>query len=303
MPTETGRFGRVQNDHINERYVAYTFCWTGSVIEMSDTRPFLKWAGGKYQILDRIRGALPPGRRLIEPFVGSGAVFLNTEYSKYLLGDANHDLIDLYQRLASEGGKFVRYAHQYFRPKYNNGKAFYEMRATFNGAKASRRRAALFLYLNRHCYNGLCRYNSKGEFNTPFGKYKAPYFPEKELTFFATKAKHAVFAYADFKDTMRRAKEGDVVYCDPPYVPLSDTANFADYAPGGFGQVEHIALASLAEELSERGVTVVISNHSTEFVRKAYRKAKTETFDVRRYISCVGDSRGTASEVLAIFGG
>lgn len=130
-------------------------------------KPFLKWAGNKFQIVKQVREILPIGKRLIEPFVGSGAVFLNTDYPQYMLSDANGDLIHLYTTLQEEGEIFVAYCRQFFGPDHNNPDVYYGRRALFNDTEDKRLRSALFLYLNRHCYNGLCRYNAMGGFNVP----------------------------------------------------------------------------------------------------------------------------------------
>ncbi|MDD4238331.1 MAG: Dam family site-specific DNA-(adenine-N6)-methyltransferase [Desulfotomaculaceae bacterium] len=270
---------------------------------MLKIRPFLKWAGNKYQILERIEAVLPQGSRLIEPFVGSGAVFLNLAYQEYLLADINGDLIDLYLTLQSEGESFISYCKTFFTEENNLDKRYYEMRELFNTTKDNTLKAALFIYLNRHSYNGLCRYNSKGGFNTPFGKYIKPKFPEKAMFHFLSKAKNAVFKVADFRDIMKTAKKGDVVYCDPPYVPLSATANFTAYSCSGFGNKDQVELAELARALAGRGVPVLISNHATEFTLDAYKTAKIERLAVQRFISCDGANRGKAEEVLALFDG
>ena len=157
-------------------------------------KPFLKWAGNKYQIVERIKEQLPPGKRLIEPFVGSGAVFVNTTYDAYLLADANGDLIQLYQHLQAEGDEFIAYAQQFFVAKTNTKEQFYHFRTEFNRTDDTRYKSALFVYMNKHCFNGLCRYNQKGEYNVPFGRYKKPYFPEKELRFFHQHAQNAEFS-------------------------------------------------------------------------------------------------------------
>ena len=144
-------------------------------------KPFLKWAGGKYRIIDKIISALPKKKTLIEPFVGSGAVFLNTEYENYILADTNTDLISLYLILQEHGIEFIRFTESLFSDTNNHEKVFYELRNEFNITKDVERKAAIFVYLNRHCFNGLCRYNSKGEFNVPFGRYSKPYFPFQEM--------------------------------------------------------------------------------------------------------------------------
>ncbi|HHW40536.1 MAG TPA: Dam family site-specific DNA-(adenine-N6)-methyltransferase [Syntrophomonadaceae bacterium] len=264
-------------------------------------KPFLKWAGNKYQIINRIREQLPPGKRLIEPFAGSAAVFLNTDYPAYLLCDNNQDLINLYRYLQKDGPRFIEYCKTYFVPENNNRERYYELRQEFNMTENRRKKAALFVYLNRHCYNGLCRYNSSGRFNTPFGRYRKPYFPEREMLFFWKKARRAVFLCLDFRESMAMAEPGDVVYCDPPYVPLSCTANFTSYSSEGFGPEEQRDLAREAERLAARGIPVLLSNHDTEFTRTVYASAQIISFGVQRSISCDGRNRGRAAEVLALF--
>ena len=123
-------------------------------------KPFLKWAGGKYKIIDKIQKSLPNGRRLIEPFVGSGAVFLNIDFEEYLLADINSDLINLYKQVQEHGKDFANYASALFKPENNTQTAFYDLRAEFNACTDVARKSAIFVYLNRHCFNGLCRYNS-----------------------------------------------------------------------------------------------------------------------------------------------
>ncbi len=267
-------------------------------------RPFLKWAGGKYRLVERIKAVLPPGKRLIEPFVGSGAMFLNTDYPAYLLADTNADLINLYCRLQTEGEAFITYCRTFFRPETNEKEWFYELRIQFNQTSDQREKAALFVYLNKHCFNGLCRYNSKGQFNVPFGRYKQPYFPETEMRFFWQKAQQAEFIVSDFVATMESAQPGDVVYCDPPYVPLSDTANFTSYGELPFGEVEQRKLGQVAEKLAQRGVTVVISNHDTRLTQEIYSRAnRKSSFPVQRFISCDGANRSKVDELLAIYEG
>ena len=264
-------------------------------------RPFLKWVGGKYQIIHRIQTALPKGNRLIEPFVGSGAVFLNTNYDRYILGDSNPDLINIFQYLKKERNKFIDYCALFFGNSKNNAKTFLKNRETFNITTAPRLKAALFLYLNRHSYNGLIRYNNKGIFNAPFGQYKKPYFPAKEMLFFIEKAKTAQFYHADFLTTMAKAKPGDIVYCDPPYIPLSKTANFTKYGIDGFNLAKQNALVDMAKKIVKKGIIVVISNHDTALIKQIYKGAEIYRFDVQRYISCNANTRNKAKEILALF--
>ena len=268
----------------------------------NNIRPFLKWAGNKYRIIDRVRDALPEGKRLIEPFAGSAAVFLNTDYEHYIINDNNPDLIHLYNILKKDGAAFIKKCRYYFTPRYNNEEQYYKLRKKFNNSKDKYKRAILFVYLNRHGYNGLCRYNLKGGYNVPFGRYKSPYFPEKEMLTFHQKAQNATFVLSSFEEVIQSAKKGDVIYCDPPYVPLSDSANFTNYSTGGFSIEKQQQLADLANETSAKGIPILISNHNTAFTRKAYDKAnKIMKFHVQRFISCNGKKRGTAGELLALF--
>ncbi len=271
---------------------------------MSLTRPFLKWAGGKYRLLDRLLPSLPAGSRLVEPFVGSGAVFLNAAYPAYLLCDLNPDLIGLYETLRREGERFIERARALFTPENNTREAFLRLRAAFNASTDAEERAVLFLYLNRHAYNGLVRYNARGVYNVPFGRYKAPYFPAAELTAFVRKMRDCdvTFAVQDFRRTFSLLRPGDVVYGDPPYVPASSTANFTTYMGGGFGMAEQRELAQEAEAAVRRGVPVVLSNHDVPLTRDLYASARLHRFPVRRLISCKGVGRGEARELLAVFG-
>ncbi|ACV58169.1 Dam family site-specific DNA-(adenine-N6)-methyltransferase [Alicyclobacillus acidocaldarius] len=265
-------------------------------------RSYLQWPGGKSHIVSALRAFLPPGRRLIEPFVGASSVFLNTDYPEYLLGDANPDLILVHRTLQAYGEAFIGACRELFVPENNAPERYYALRQEFNATQNLWRRAILFVYLNRHGIHGLMRYNRRGAFNTPFGYRRKIYFPEAEMRLFAEHAKRASFVHADFRDLMSQARPGDVVYCDPPYVPLSDTANFTEYAPGGFSWHDHMALAGYARELARRGVTVEISNHRTPATESLYRGAQLVSVRAPRNIGVQHrQAARTAEEILAIF--
>jgi DNA adenine methylase len=264
-------------------------------------KPFLKWAGNKYRLLDKIQKLLPHGECLIEPFVGAGAVFLNTTFERYLLTDINPDLIHLYQLLQADGEQFIAECKPFFTEQSNEKTCYLALREQFNQSVSHRERAILFVYLNRHGYNGLCRYNSRGHFNVPFGRYSKPYFPEAEMRYFHQKAQAAKFTVQDFRRTITNALPGDVIYCDPPYVPISATANFTGYAASGFSQQDQLDLATLAQKVAQKGIPVLISNHDNTFTQEAYRNAQQSPFPVQRYISCQGENRQPAMEVLALF--
>lgn len=264
-------------------------------------KPFLKWAGGKFRVLPHIQKILPKGKRLIEPFVGSGAVFLNSNYDSYLLSDSNADLINLYNQIKQNGPNFIKFTKSFFNGKYNTEEAFYEQRTLFNKTDDIELKSALFVYLNRHCFNGLCRYNKKNEFNVPYGRYKKPYFPQLEMNAFCLQSKNATFITQDFRETMKSAKKGDVVYCDPPYVPISDTSNFTDYSSGGFDLVDQKDLIDLAAKLQIKKIPVLISNSDTKWTKDNYKNAYINYFDVQRFISANSSKRKKAGEILALF--
>jgi DNA adenine methylase len=268
---------------------------------MGRTRPFLKWAGSKYRCLDAILASFAPAKRLIEPFTGSGAVFVNSCYPHYLLAEINQDLVSLYRYLQKEGPYFIDYCESFFVPENNSAEQYYLFRDEFNHGTDSRHRAAIFLYLNRHGYNGLCRYNQRGIYNVPFGRYKRPYFPHREMLHFYQKSQHATFIYGDFHETFRHAEAGDLIYCDPPYAPLEQSSNFSSYAGNKFGEKEQIALSVLAMDCANRGITVIISNHDTVFTRHHYRDSEIRSFPVRRFINCQAKNRITVQELVAIF--
>lgn len=264
-------------------------------------KPFLKWAGGKSRLVERISSGLPHGSRLVEPFAGSAAVSLGTNFPNYLVADVNNDLISLYNTVKYREDELVEKIEELFVPQNNEQSAFGRLRDEFNATAEEVRKAALFVYLNRHCFNGLCRYNSRGKFNVPFGRYKEPKAPIREIRFFAQRAARMEFVCADFRDVLAKAEIGDVVYCDPPYVPLTATANFTAYSAGDFSMQDQRDLALEAERLANGGITVVISNHDTEFTRDIYRNAEITAFSVQRFISRDATNRVPAQEVLAIF--
>jgi DNA adenine methylase len=268
------------------------------------TKPFLKWAGGKYRILDKILRELPTGARFVEPFAGSCAVYLNTDFPKALVCDLNSDLVNLYRYLQQEGEGFIQYCASFFTPDNNTHPSYMALRDRLNVSFETRERAALLLYVNRHAFNGLIRYNSKGGFNVPFGKYKKPYFPLEELRdfYYKTHSTATEFIAADFRTVFTCLKPGDVVYCDPPYVPLSQTASFTAYAGDAFHAQDQIDLAVLAKEAWQKGIYVILSNHDTEITRTLYSSAILKHFSVQRFISCDSNNREAAPELLAVYG-
>ena len=264
-------------------------------------RAFLKWAGGKYGLIEDIRAKLPDADKLVEPFVGAGSVFLNTDYPSYLLNDINVDLINLYQIIQTQYESYIEDAEALFCPENNQQERYYALRQEFNSATDLYQRAVIFLYLNRHGYNGLCRYNQSGGYNVPFGRYQKPYFPKKELYFFAEKAQRATFTCQPFLQSFSRARKGSVIYCDPPYAPIGSSAYFTQYASDGFSLQEQENLAQAAARAAARGISVLISNHDTALTRQLYQLASLTELQVSRTISQDAANREKVGELLALF--
>lgn len=270
----------------------------------ANMRSALKWAGGKKRVIGEILKVLPTQgkKRLIEPFVGGGSVFLNIDFDEYLLVDMNQDLIAFFNIIKNQSDEFIFDAEHYFRGHNNTPEKYYDLRKKFNASTDSYERSLLFLYLNRHGYNGLCRYNKSGGYNVPFGRYKHPYFPKVELEFFAKRAQRAIFLQGDFETAFDQISNNDVVYCDPPYSPINRTSNFTAYAGNSFSDADQQRLVECAEKAKANNVPTVISNHYVDFTRELYKNAtKRELFQVQRTISPKGKGRVKVKEILALY--
>jgi DNA adenine methylase len=271
--------------------------------------PFLKWAGAKTRVLSHIRSLLPPPAEyeaFAEPFLGSGSVFLNlAPGNTTLLGDANDDVMLVWRCLRENPEDLIRRAAGLFR-EGNTVRRYYALRNRFNaGALSEADRAATFLYLNRHGFNGLCRYNRRGEYNVSFGRYSQPYFPESELRAAATKVRPARLMTGDFSRVFERilddAPDRFVIYCDPPYASPDQPGVFTAYGPTNFCWDDQVRLAEWARAVAARGAWVMVSNAATPCVKDLYQDTTFVEFEVRRSISASGARRGQAKELLAVF--
>jgi DNA adenine methylase len=255
----------------------------------------LKWAGNKSRVMPELLAHLPAGNRLVEPFAGSCAVMMNTDYREYLIADINHDLINLYNQIKEHTSPFIVVAFSLF-TQNKTAESYYQVRDKFNknASMPLLERAAYFLYLNRHGYRGVCRYNRKGEFNIPYGNYAAPYFPLAEIETFAEKARRATFICADYRETLDMVKTGDVVYCDPPY-----HGTFTDYHAGGFSDDDQHSLACYLLGISENN-PVVVSNSDTLFTRSIFRAFDISRITVARSVGVAAGKGKHATEIIAV---
>lgn len=269
--------------------------------------PFLKWPGGKRKLADTIARFLlnDQTRRVVEPFCGSAAVSLSltNRIDSFWLNDINPDLINLFECLRDRTDAVLAHTRALWSEGHNTPEVYYANRRRFNETTDPIEKAALFIYLNRHSYNGVVRYNSAGQFNVPFGSYRDPLLPEKAIWDAVTHLfSKALITQMDFEQVLDACGEGDAIYCDPPYIPLSKTASFTDYVADGFTMADQERLARAAERAALRGALVVISNHRTEASLKLYANAShIEELSVRRNISRDGASRGKAPELLAVY--
>nr|ELR5252457.1 DNA adenine methylase [Providencia rettgeri] len=258
----------------------------------------LKWVGGKQGVMAQLKLALPKGARLIEPFCGSGAVMMNTAYSNYVLADINADVINTYDTIRNAAESVIAalselYATCRTREHYD------AIRKEFNARTAEPvRMAAMFIYMNRHGYRGLCRYNKrKGEFNVPWGDYRKPYLPEKEIRYMADRLANVDLLCAGYEETLKLAGEGDVVYCDPPYV---NPGKFTGYHASGFSEAQQRELVGILNTLPEEGVHVVASSHDAENIREMYAGFAVKGFSAPRSVYNGTGEGKKANEIIAI---
>jgi DNA adenine methylase len=265
--------------------------------------PFVKWAGGKSSLTGAVLRLIErqPYRRFFEPFLGGGAVFFALRPRQAVLSDANPELINAYSQVQSNVDEVIKELslHQAKHSKTH----YYAVRS--NPPVDLPARAAWFLYLNRTCYNGLWRVNSKGVFNVPMGSYKNPRILDAERLRNASKAlKRARIVCGDFESVVARARPrpvfGDIVYFDPPYVPLSKTSQFTSYTKEDFTENDQRRLAGVASALSSKGVRVILSNSETTLIRSLFPDPPftIEVVQMSRAISSVGSRRGKIPELL-----
>ncbi|AQV96651.1 hypothetical protein BJN34_22570 [Cupriavidus necator] len=269
----------------------------------SSFAPFLKWIGGKSNLMGRIEPLLRefgPRTRLVEPFVGGGSVFLRAVFNEYLLVDANPHLVELYQAIQTDAAAFIRKAKPLFAASANCEEIYYAIRSAFNKESDALTRAAYFLYMNKFGYRGIARYSGKGHFNTPFGHNKLPGFPEQEILAFADRSVSATFRHTDFTEAFRDLRPGDIVYCDPPYLDTERKPSFRDYVPGGFSIEQQRQLADLARAAAQQGIPIIVSNHLTPESRALYHGAVVHEVPVERNLNPKAGLRRT-TEGLFVF--
>lgn len=267
--------------------------------------PIVKWVGGKTRLLPEIAARLPRTYgRYFEPFCGGAAVFFHLAPRAAVIADRNADLIATYRAVAEDVEGVIR--RLAIHREAHDERHYYATRARWNDAGVAwtpLERAAAFIYLNRTCYNGLYRVNRSGGFNVPMGRYKNPLICDADgLRASARALAGAEILCADYRVAVASARAGDLVYFDPPYDPVTPTANFVSYTADAFGPEDQRALARLAHQLVDKGVAVVLSNSDTAFVRSLYKGMRIDRVRCARAINCNADRRGDVDEVMVLGG-
>ena len=253
-------------------------------------KPILKWAGGKSQMLEHLLPRVPRAYgTYIEPFFGGGALFFALHPEKAVVSDSNPELINLYRQVASNAKDVISYLRTY----RNSEKEFYAVRAQTWELLEPAHAAARTLFLNKTCFNGLYRVNRQGAFNVPYGRYKNPTICDEEAILAASELlREADIRCGDYLDVLQdTAKGGDLVFLDPPYVPVSKNADFKRYTKTQFGEEDHRRLAREVSRLRSIGCTVLLTNSNTELVNELYGSYECHVFATKRHISCHGNSR------------
>jgi DNA adenine methylase len=263
---------------------------------LPEPKPFLKWVGGKRQLLPEIAKHLPESLgRYHEPFVGGGALFFHLKPKNAVLTDQNERLIRTYRGIRDDVEGVIRRLEG-----YRHTRRFYlEMRERPIDKKSDVEVAAWFVYLNRTGYNGLYRVNRQNRFNVPFGAYERPTICNPEnLRACSRMLKGVTLETRDFASVLEHVKKNDFVYFDPPYVPLSATAKFTSYTTYGFSDVDQVRLRDVAVELKRRGAFVLISNSAARRVHELYASFRRVGVRARRSVNCHGDGRASVPELL-----
>lgn len=267
--------------------------------------PFVKWVGGKRQLMSEIETHIPDDfSRYFEPFVGGGAVLFHIQPKKAVINDSNEELVNLYKVIQKSPDDLI----EELKTHKNEEEHFYRVRGWDRNKTSYKelseiKRAARIIFLNKTCYNGLFRVNNAGEFNSPFGRYKNPniinevtiravsrYLSENEIQ----------ILNADYSESLANIRKGAFVYFDPPYDPVSNSANFTGYTKGGFGRDEQERLRNVCDLLNQKGVKFLLSNSATDFIRELYSDYadKTITVEANRAVNSKASGRGKVQEVL-----
>lgn len=267
-------------------------------------KPFVKWAGGKRQLLGEILERIPRTYdNYIEPFLGGGAVLFALQPKRALINDINASLIHTYKIIASDPQQFINKIKELDSRIVEDGKEYYYLIRDLYNSKLMREEfdlelAALFVFLNKHCFNGLYRVNAKGLFNVPYNNGKKASIDEEVILEVSKYLKKLTICLGDFEDACKDAKEGDFIFLDSPYAPLNPSS-FESYTKEGFDMESHVRLSKLFDNLTQKGCYCMLTNHNTEFINDLYgnKGYKMDVVSVKRMINSDASKR-TGEEII-----
>lgn len=266
--------------------------------------PFLKWVGGKRQLIPEIKKFLPKGISnctYYEPFIGGGALFFELQPKCAIINDYNEELINVYKVIRDHPIELI----EDLKKHKNTAEYFYEIRALdrqplFNNL-TNIERASRIIYLNKTCYNGLYRVNNAGEFNSPFGKYKNPNIINepviRAVSKYLNSANIQIFN-KDYQEILKEIPANSFVYLDPPYHPISESSNFTGYIQGGWNENDQIRLRDVCDDLTKRGIRFLLSNSASDFIREIYSEYNINIVQANRAVNSDASKRGQINEFL-----
>ena len=264
----------------------------------SSVAPFVKWAGGKRQLIPQIRERMPGKYNdYYEPFVGGGAVIFDLLPANALINDINKALINTYRIICNESDAFLKEVNRLDNDMWEDGKKYYySIREHYNDklmrSEYDVELAALFVFINKHCFNGLYRVNGKGLFNVPYNNSRRVSVDEDVIIATSEYLRGVTIIDGDFEQACKNAKKGDFVFIDSPYAPLNPTS-FESYTKEGFDIESHKRLAKLYDELTARGCYCMLTNHNTELINELYgnKDYKIDVVSVKRMINSDASNR------------
>lgn len=271
-------------------------------------KPFIKWAGGKSQLVNQYKPYFPKRfETYFEPFIGGGIILFSLNPNKAIINDINKNLILTYKVVKEKPIELIDTLSKmqaiFNKKDFSQRKDYYyEIREKYNTISGGDiRKAALFIFLNKTCYNGMYRENSKGKFNVPFGRYKNPKIVDKENIIKVSKMLENVeILCGSFEESLSEVKKGDFIYLDPPYHPINQTSNFTSYNEGGFNEDDQKKLRNVFLKLDKTGALVMLSNSYTKFIDRLYKGYRKEIVLANRAINCKASGRGKIKEYLIL---
>lgn len=270
-------------------------------------KPFVKWVGGKTKVLPQLFNFLPEKYdRYFEPFVGGGAFLFTLQPKKAYINDTNKVLMHMYRLLKESPTILIDLLEKIEKEYKETGDEqrksyFLVIRERYNKEENMDNKAAFGMFLNKTCFNGMYRENSKGGFNVPFGKYRNPTILDKaNLLNVSAFLKNVTLSAVTFEKAVEKARAGDFIYFDPPYYPLNKTSSFTSYTQDDFGELDQIKLKSVFEYLDKKGCKVMLSNSNSKFIKDLYKDYRIEKVKAARSINSKGSGRGKIEEVVVL---